>query len=54
MCDTSVVSGCIETGFVVGNCVVESRVRGFVAGDSYIDKDTELDDANIKSSTIYN
>jgi hypothetical protein len=34
--------------------VVESRVRGFVAGDSYIDKDTELDDANIKSSTIYN
>lgn len=54
VCDTSVVSGCIETGFVVGNCVVEGKVRGFVAGDSYIDNNTELDDAYIKSSYIYN
>lgn len=54
VCDTSVVKGYVENGFVAGNSIVEGKVMGIVVRNSFVDKDSEMIGAVITKSCIYN
>lgn len=53
VCDTSIVSGCIEEGFVAGNSVVEGRVKGIVIRNSYVDEKCDLEHVVLIKSGVY-
>lgn len=53
VCDTSVVSGYIEEGFVAGNSVVEGKVKGIVVRDSYVDEKCDLEHVLVIKSGVY-
>jgi hypothetical protein len=53
VCDTSIVSGYIEEGFVAGNSVVEGKVKGIVVRDSYVDEKCDLEHVLVIKSGVY-
>ena len=54
VCDTSIVKGYVENGFVAGNSIVEGKVNGIVIRNSFVNKDSDLECVVIVYSSIYN
>ena len=53
VCDTSVVRGYVENGFVAGGSIVNGKVCGIIIRNSFIDEDTDLDSAIVIHSNVY-
>ena len=53
VCDTSVVKGYVENGFVAGGSIVNGKVCGIIIRNSFIDEDTDLDSAIVIHSNVY-
>ena len=53
VCDTSVVRGYVENGFVAGGSIVNGKVCGIVIRNSFIDEDTNLDSTIVIHSNVY-